>query len=67
MSNNQPVNCGLYTVIKQTSKAILVRDVVGDTHWVPNSVVHDDSEVWQQGDRGDLIVESWFAEKEEWI
>jgi hypothetical protein len=32
--------------------------------WVPKSVVGDDSEVYEDGDRGDLYVPEWFATKE---
>jgi hypothetical protein len=31
--------------------------------WVPRSVIHDDSEVWQLGDSGDLCVHQWWAEE----
>lgn len=35
--------------------------------WFPKSVIHDDSEVWQKGTRGTLIVKHWFAENNGWI
>lgn len=38
----------------------------GKTFWVPQSVVHDDSEVYKEGDEGKLVVQLWFAEKEGW-
>lgn len=47
----------------KSGKAILV-DIHGDEHWIPNSVIHEDSEVYKSGTEGDLIVERWFAEKE---
>lgn len=31
--------------------------------WVPKSVIHDDSEVWQTKQEGDLIVHAWWARK----
>ena len=51
-------------VIRDTGKAILVR--IGDEHekWIPSSVVDDDSEIWAEGDKGDLVVKAWFAERE---
>jgi hypothetical protein len=49
--------------IKATGKAILVL-VDGDPQWIPQSQVHEDSEVYCAGDVGDLIVKRWFAEKE---
>jgi len=52
--------------IKDTPMAILVQDDQGHQAWVPQSQVHNDSEVFCDGDAGDLIVNSWFAEKIEW-
>jgi hypothetical protein len=56
------------TCIRETRKACLIR-VPGTGKapaevWVPKSVIHDDSEVYKEGDRGTLIVARWFAEKE---
>jgi hypothetical protein len=36
----------------------------GRKFWVPKSVVHDDSEVFEEGQEGRLVLHSWFAEKE---
>lgn len=35
--------------------------------WVPRSLINEESEVQEEGDRGTLIVAGWFAEKEELI
>lgn len=35
--------------------------------WIPQSCIHDDSEVWKKGQRGDLVIMEWFAEKKGWI
>lgn len=48
--------------IAETDKAILVR-LDGEEHWIPKSVVHDDSEVFANGDAGELVVMEWFAKK----
>lgn len=32
--------------------------------WVPRSQITDDSEVFEVGDDGKLVVKSWFAERE---
>lgn len=41
-----------------------------DPVWLPKSVVHEDSEVWDFSEEGkgpgDLLVARWFAEKEAW-
>ena len=31
--------------------------------WVPKEVLHEDSEVYKEGDEGKLVVETWWAEK----
>lgn len=33
-------------------------------HWVPKSQITDDSEVWEPGQSGKLVITRWFAEKE---
>jgi hypothetical protein len=52
----------------ETDKAILVvGDEVPDGKvWVPKSQVHDDSEVFEDGTEGTLIVKAWFAEQRGW-
>ena len=53
---------------KATEKAILVSGPFFDEDtWVPQSQVHDDSEVWGEDDEGDLYVTRWFAEKSGWV
>lgn len=47
-------------VIRATKAAILV-DVEGEEYWIPQSQVDDDSEIWKQGDEGELVVSEWFA------
>lgn len=48
-------------------KAILVEALLFDEPvWIPFSQVDDDSEVYQKGDEGTLIVSDWWAEKEGW-
>lgn len=51
----------------ETEKAIFVTWGDGENHWIPKSVVHDDSEVWKEGQEGDLVVKLWFAEKKGWV
>ena len=54
--------------LRATAKAILVTapELKGEV-WIPQSAVHDDSEVWKPGQEGRLVVLEWFAEKEHWI
>ena len=62
-------------VLKDTGKALLVRvdesDPVNETTddgtgWVPQSQIHEDSEVYQMGDSGSLVVTRWIAEQKGW-
>jgi len=54
-------------IIKATNKAVLVR-IGGEVEkWIPQSQIDDDSEVWREGDSGDLVIKAWFAEKEHLI
>lgn len=53
------------TVIAQTDKALRVRLEEDDRElWVPQSQISDNSEVWKNGDFGELVISRWFAEKE---
>jgi hypothetical protein len=48
-----------------SEKAMLVRLKDGSERWVPNSVVHDDSEVYNAANaEGKLVVHMWWAQKE---
>lgn len=49
---------------RETEKAVQVR-IKGADHWVPKSVISEESEVQGDGDEGTLVVAEWFAEKEE--
>jgi len=57
-------------VVAASAAAIKVRTLhqkPGTVFWVPKTQIHTDSEVFAQGDRGMLIVNSWFAQKLNWI
>lgn len=49
--------------VGETEKALKVL-IEGETFWIPKSVVHDDSEVYEKDHEGVLVVQEWFAEKE---
>lgn len=56
-------------VVKETERAFLVRLANGDEAWVPKSVIHDDSEVFEaegDGASGTLVLPEWFVEKNGW-
>jgi hypothetical protein len=44
-----------------STKAILVH-IDGAEHWIPQSQIHDDSEVYQLGDDGKLVITQWIAD-----
>ena len=52
------------TAVHATAKALLV-DVpdLGEL-WVPQSVIDDESEVFEAGHEGELILKEWWANKE---
>jgi hypothetical protein len=54
--------------IHDTGKALLIRAPSLDGEiWIPQSQIHDDSEIWKANQKGDLVVKEWFAEKKGWI
>lgn len=52
--------------MKATAKAVLVL-VPGEQGprelWFPQSQIHDDSEVWKEGDEGELVISEWIAKE----
>jgi hypothetical protein len=52
----------------QTITAILVTAPFfgGEDEWIPWACVHDDSEIYNQGDQGMLLVTDSWAEKKGW-
>ena len=48
---------------KKDTKAALLVAINGEEHWIPQSQIHEDSEVFKPGTEGDLIVARWFAEQ----
>lgn len=52
------------TIVRDTGKALLCKLEEGEQIWVPKSVVDfDSSEAVDVGDKGTLVVASWFAKK----
>jgi hypothetical protein len=49
---------------KETQAALHVILETGEVYWVPKSVVDDDSEVYEDGHEGILVLKYWWAEKE---
>lgn len=51
------------TIEAETDLALLC-NINEKKHWIPKSVVHEDSEVSSEGDTGTIVIMRWFAEKE---
>ncbi len=51
--------------IAETEKAILVEseDFDEGQQWIPQSQIDDDSEIYKNGQKGNLTISDWFAEK----
>jgi len=46
--------------LKDSGKALLC--LIGEEKvWIPHSHIHDDSEVYEEGHEGTLIVSEWIA------
>jgi hypothetical protein len=47
--------------IHQSDKAILVEVGLDKPVWIPHGQVDDDSEVWEKGQKGKLVITEWIA------
>lgn len=54
------------TATAETDKALCCL-VEGESHWIPKSQVHDNSEVYKKGHKGRLVVTQWIAEQKGWV
>lgn len=56
------------TALRGTERALLCRLTtdagVRREVWIPRSQITDDSEVFEVGDTGELVITSWFADRE---
>lgn len=60
-NGREPFLMGEVLVVRTTDKALLV-EIDEDEVWIPKSVIHEDSDVRDNGDEGDLVVQLWWAE-----
>ena len=62
---HEPFSMGLVIPKRETAKALLVMTAELEDVWIPKSVIHEDSSVWKIGQtEGELIVKTWWAEKQ---
>jgi hypothetical protein len=47
--------------IKAATPKALLCVIDGKEHWIPQSQIDDDSEVWQKDDVGKLVISEWIA------
>jgi hypothetical protein len=50
------------TVKRETEKALLC-EIDGEEVWIPKGQIDDDSEVYEMGTEGTLIISKWIAEQ----
>lgn len=60
------ISLGKARCTRSTDKAIMVwlDSEPRGARWIPQSCVHDDSEVYEAGQTGNMVVHEWWAEKE---
>jgi len=51
--------------LHDTGKALCCL-IDGEEVWVPQSQVDEDSEVYEKGGEGSLVVSGWFADQKGW-
>jgi hypothetical protein len=50
------------TILRTTDMALLC-EIDGSEYWIPQSQIDDDSEVWEEGDEGMLVISKWIADQ----
>jgi hypothetical protein len=66
--SDKGVSLGQAKVIKDSGKALLVEaDELDAEEWIPKSQIHEDSEIFEDGQEdGELIVSTWLARERGW-
>jgi hypothetical protein len=65
-----PESLGHGKVLKASDKALEIElTELGETRWIPRSVIHDDSDVYDDEDHndGEVVVHQWWAIKNELV
>jgi len=47
--------------VKAASDKSLLCVIDGEEHWIPQTQIDDDSEVYKRGDEGKLVISRWIA------
>jgi hypothetical protein len=48
--------------LRSTESAVLCL-IENEEIWIPQSQIDDESEVWEEGDNGTLVISLWIAEQ----
>lgn len=56
------VTIGDVQSLSESPRAVLVY-AKGREHWIPKSQIHDESEVYERDQWGDLIITKWIAKE----
>jgi hypothetical protein len=49
-------------ILRSTESAVLCL-IENEEIWIPQSQIDDESEVWEEGDNGTLVISLWIAEQ----
>lgn len=60
---------GTASVKTETDKALLVRfeEDPREEVWIPKSQISEESEVYEKGTSGKLVIKKWFAKEKGWL
>jgi hypothetical protein len=51
----------------KATEAALLCEIDGKQVWIPKGQIDDDSEVWEEGQEGVLVVSQWIAEAKDLV
>ncbi len=52
------------TALKEADSGLaLLCEIDGEAVWIPHSQIDDDSEVFEEGHHGNLVISAWLAEQ----
>lgn len=58
------ISLGKGKALRRSTSGLALEIRFGDhTRWVPSSQLHDDSEVFEPGHEGNVVVNEWWADK----
>lgn len=53
--------------LKESKGGALLVDVEGQEVWIPPALIDEKSEVWKEGDEGELVIPIFLAEEKELV